>query len=151
MNALPEASPPTNRMVIAVLSLVGFFVAFYLLAHHLGWVGSLICGVGDCAAVQASKWSSVGPVPTSAIGMVGYVALMAVSIVGLQPAYISAAWVGGSLLVFSALALAYSVFLTYLEAYVIHAWCQWCVTSAILVVVIFAASLVEIPRLRRGA
>jgi len=151
MNALPEASPPTNRMVIAVLSLVGFFVAFYLLAHHVGWVGSLICGVGDCAAVQASKWSSVGPVPTSALGMVGYVALMAVSIVGLQPAHRTAAWVGTSLLVFSSLALAYSVFLTYLEAYVIHAWCQWCVTSAILVVVIFAASLVEIPRLRRGA
>jgi uncharacterized membrane protein len=151
MNALPETAPPTNRMVIAVLSLVGFFVAFYLLAHHLGWVGSLICGVGDCAAVQASKWSSVGPVPTSAIGMVGYVALMAVSIIGLQPAYISAAWVGTSLLVFSAVALAYSAFLTYLEAFVIHAWCQWCVISAVLVVVIFAASLVEIPRLRRGA
>ncbi len=138
-------------MVVAVLSLVGFFVAFYLLAHHMGWVGSLICGVGDCAAVQASKWSSVGPVPTSAIGMVGYVALMAVAIVGLQPAYISAPWVGKSLLLFSSLALAYSVFLTYLEAFVIHAWCQWCVTSAILVVVIFAASLVEVPRLRRGA
>ena len=151
MNELPEASPPTNRMVIAVLSLVGFFVAFYLLAHHVGWVGSLICGVGDCAAVQASKWSSVGPVPTSAIGMVGYVALMAVSILGLQPAHISAAWVGRSLLVLSSLALAYSVFLTYLEAYVIHAWCQWCVTSAVLVVVIFAASLLEVPRLRRGA
>jgi uncharacterized membrane protein len=151
MNELPEASPPTNRMAIAVLSLVGFFVAFYLLAHHLGWVGSLICGVGDCAAVQASKWSSVGPVPTSAIGMVGYVALMAVSIVGLQPAHRTAAWVGRSLLVFSALALAYSVFLTYLEAFVIHAWCQWCVISAVLIVVIFAASLVEIPRLRRGA
>jgi uncharacterized membrane protein len=151
MNELPEASPPTNRMAIAVLSLVGFFVAFYLLAHHLGWVGSLICGVGDCAAVQASKWSSVGPVPTSAIGMVGYVALMVVSIVGLQPAHRTAAWVGRSLLVFSALALAYSVFLTYLEAFVIHAWCQWCVISAVLIVVIFAASLVEIPRLRRGA
>ena len=99
MNELHEASPPTNRMVIAVLSLVGFFVAFYLLAHHVGWVGSLICGVGDCAAVQASKWSSVGPMPTSAIGMVGYLALMSVSIVGLQPAHRTAAWVGWSLLV----------------------------------------------------
>jgi uncharacterized membrane protein len=82
--------------------------------------------------------------------MVGYVALMAVSIIGLQPAHRTAAWVGRLLLAFSSLALAYSVFLTYLEAYVIHAWCQWCVTSAILVVVIFAASLVEVPRLRRG-
>jgi uncharacterized membrane protein len=145
-----DVSLPVNRMVIAVLSLIGFFVAFYLLAHHLGWVGSLICGVGDCAAVQASPWSSVGPVPTAAIGLAGYVALLGVSIAGLQPAHLESRWVSRSLLAMASVALAYSVFLTYLEAFVIHAWCQWCVTSAILVVLIFAASLKEAPRLLSG-
>ena len=151
MSEFPGAAPPSNRMVIAVLSLAGFFVAFYLLAHHVGWVGSLICGVGDCAAVQASKWSSLGPVPTSAIGMAGYVGLMGVSILGLQPAHIEAAWVSRTLLLFASIALAYSIFLTYLEAFVIHAWCQWCVISAILVVLIFLASLAEVRRLRTSS
>lgn len=143
-------SPPVNRMIIAVLSLIGFFVAFYLLAHHLGWVGHLMCGVGDCATVQASRWSSVGPVPTAAIGLAGYVALLGVALAGLQPAHLESRWVSGSLLAMASVALAYSVFLTYLEAFVIHAWCQWCVTSAVLVVLIFAASLKEVPRLRSG-
>ncbi|HZD03987.1 MAG TPA: hypothetical protein VE173_03690, partial [Longimicrobiales bacterium] len=54
-----EVAPPTNRMVVAVLSLVGFFVALYLFVHYVGWVGSLVCGIGDCAAVQASPYSRV--------------------------------------------------------------------------------------------
>ena len=46
-------------MAIALLSLAGFFVAFYMLAHALGWTGPLVCGVGDCATVQSSKlWSA---------------------------------------------------------------------------------------------
>ena len=149
MSANP--TPPVNRMVIAVLSLAGFFVALYLLVSKLGLTGPMICGVGECETVQASKWSMMGPVPTSALGVGGYTALLAVSLFGLQPAGLASRAVSGLLLGLSAVALAFSAWLTYLEAFAIHAWCQWCVISAILVTLISVAALPEVKRLRRGS
>ena len=88
-------APPVNRMVIAVLSLVGFFIAFYLLAHTLGWTGPLICGVGECSTVQSSRYAWVGPVPVSGIGLVGYLALLGLSVLGIQPGWRSSGGVKG--------------------------------------------------------
>lgn len=138
-------------MVIAVLALVGFFVALYLLVSKLGLTGSMICGVGECETVQASKWSMTGPVPTSAWGVAGYLAMLGVSLSGLQPDRLRSRAVSALLLALSAVALAFSAWLTWLEAFVIRAWCQWCVISAILVTIIFVAALAEVRRLRGGS
>jgi uncharacterized membrane protein len=137
-----------NRMVIAVLSMAGLFVAFYLFAHSMGWTGPLICGIGECATVQSSKWAKVGPVPVSALGIIGYLVMLGASLRGLQPAAVASRGVSGLLVASSTIALAYSAWLTWLEAFVIHAWCQWCVISAILVTLIFLAALPEWARLR---
>jgi uncharacterized membrane protein len=149
MSANP--TPPVNRMAIAVLSLAGFFVALYLLLSKLGLTGPMICGIGECETVQASTWSSIGPVPVAALGVAGYVALLAVSLFGLQPAGLGSRTVSRLLLAFSSVALAFSAYLTFLEAFVIRAWCQWCVISAILVTLIFVAALPEVRRLRGGS
>jgi uncharacterized membrane protein len=141
------AAPPLNRMVVAVLSLVGFFVSLYMLAFSLGLLGEIICGVGDCATVQASPWAHIGPVPVAGLGVVGYGVLLGVSLFGLQPAGIEAAAVPVLLMSGAVVGVAFSAWLTYLEAFVIHAWCQWCVTSAIVMVLIFFASLPEARRL----
>lgn len=140
-------SPPRNRMVVAVLSLVGLFVALYLMAHSLGWTGSLICGIGECATVQASAYAWVGPIPVSGIGVAGYAALLGLALVGLRPGMRHSRTVGLLLLAGSGAGVAFSAWLTYLEAFVIRAWCQWCVVSAILIFLIFLASL---PELRQG-
>jgi len=146
-----NSTPPVNRMVIAVLSLAGLFVALYLLLSKLGLTGPMICGIGECETVQASKWSTLGPVPVSALGVGGYTAILAVSLFGLQPAGLSSRAVSALLLGLSAVALVSSAYLTFLEAFVIRAWCQWCVISAILVTLIFVAALPEAKRLRGGS
>jgi len=141
------AAPPANRMAVAVLSLVGLMVSLYLLTHSLGLVPQLACGVGDCGAVQASPYAWVGPIPVSGIGAVGYVILLAVALMGLQPRYADSTRVPLLLLGGTALGVAFSAYLTYLEAAVIHAWCQWCVISAILITLCFLAALPELKRL----
>ena len=144
------APPPANRMAIAVMALIGFFIALYLLAHALGWTGSLLCGVGDCERVQQSVYSHIGPVPVAGIGMVGYLVLLVASFLGIQPARRESRAVAVVLLAGGVLGFGYSLYLTWLEGAVIHAWCQWCVTSAILMTLIFLASLPEARRLRGG-
>lgn len=138
---------PKNRMAVAVLSLVGLFVAAYLGAHAAGWMGALQCGLSECDTVQASPYARVGPVPVPVIGIVGYALLFGLSMAGLQPRLAASRWIARLLFLGALLGTAFSAYLTYLEAWVIKAWCQYCVASAIIMAVILVASL---PEARRG-
>ena len=141
-------SPPTNRMAVALLALGGLFVALYLLAHNLGLTGPIVCGVGSCATVQSSQYAHLGPMPVSAIGVLGYLALLGLALVGLQPRWVANRIVALLLVVGSLAGFLFSGWLTYLEAAVINAWCQWCVISAVIITLIFLACLPELRRLR---
>ena len=145
-----DFQPLRSRMWIAVLSLVGLFISLYLLAHSLGLMGPVLCGIGDCAAVEASPYSKIRGFPVSALGVGGYLALVGASLAGLQPRFGGARVVSAALVVGGSIGFGFSLYLTYLEAYVIHAWCQWCVTSAILMTIIFGLALPEVSRLRRA-
>ena len=142
--ALP-AGPPLSRMGIAVLALVGFLVAGYLTLYHYGYVGSLQCAVGGCEVVQASVYAMFLGLPVALWGLGAYAVLLALALLGLQPQWAAARGVALALFLVSAAGVAFSAYLTYLEAAVIHAWCQWCVISAVLVTLIF---LLSIPGLR---
>ena len=143
-----SAGPATNRMAIALLAMAGLSVALYLWAHNSGLTGPIVCGVGDCGTVQASEYAKVGPIPVSAIGVFGYLALIVLSMVGLQPAHRGSKLIGGLMLAGSGVGVGFSAWLTYLEAAVINAWCQYCVISAILITLIFLACLPEVVHLK---
>jgi uncharacterized membrane protein len=148
--APPHRPPPRNRMAVAVLALVGLFVSLYLLAYSVGLI-PLICGVGSCETVQASEWARVGPIPVPMLGVGGYLALLLVTLYGLQPAHQDERGPGLLALGLATIGVGYSGFLTYLEARVINAWCMWCVTSAVIMTLIFLASLPELSRRAEAA
>ena len=145
-----EFQPSKSRMWVSVLSLIGLFIALYMLAHSVGLMGPVLCGIGDCAAVEASPYSRMGGIPVSAFGEVGYTLLLALGLAGLQPRWAEAPGIAGGIIALAFVGFGFSVYLTYLEAYVIHAWCQWCVSSAILMTIIFFLSFAEFGRLRRS-
>jgi uncharacterized membrane protein len=134
-------------MLVAVLALLGLLVSLYMLAYASGLTGPVICGVGDCEAVQNSAYSRVGPIPVAALGVVGYLTLLVVSVLGIQPGLQRSRLVALLLLAGGVLGLFFTLYLTYLEAFVIRAWCQWCISSAIIMVLAFVASLPEFRRL----
>jgi uncharacterized membrane protein len=138
---------PLPRMGIALLSVVGLLVSAYLTLYHFGAMGELQCAVGSCAKVQSSRYAYLLGQPVALWGVGAYAALAAVALAGLQPRFEGARWVAVSLAGMAAVGVAFSAYLTYLEAFVIRAWCQWCVVSAILIVLIF---LLSIPGLRRA-
>lgn len=155
MNEFPAGArtpaPPLNRMLVALLSLLGFAVSLYMMAYGAGLTGPILCNVGNCEAVQASPYSRIGEIPVAALGAVGYLALMGVALLGLQPRFVRSRWVAVLLLGGGLAGVGFSAYLTYLEAYVIRAWCQWCVTSAVLMVLAFSFSLPELRRLPSSA
>lgn len=144
----PGAAPPVSRMAIAVLALLGVFVSGYLSLYKLGVISTLVCQVGSCDRVQNSPWSFLLGLPVALWGVGAYLAILAVAVAGVQPRLAGRAWVGKALFGMAAVGVAFSAYLTYLEAAVIRAWCQWCVVSAVIITLIF---LLSIPGLRRPA
>lgn len=130
-----------SRMGIAVLSLVGLLVSGYLTLYKLGYLGVIQCTTGGCETVQASQYALFLGMPVALWGMGAYAVLLLLAIAGLQPAFVDDRRVSIAIFSIAAVGLAFSAWLTYLEAMVIHAWCQWCVVSAVLITLIFLLSL----------
>ena len=137
------------RMTAALLSLAGFFISAYLYLYKIGRIGALACGAGECDTVQQSPWSRFAGLEVSLIGLAGYAVLLLVSLASLQPALTARRWPANLLVVLAGLGVVFSIYLTYLELFVINAICRWCVGSAVIIVGIFLATLLEQRRLAR--
>jgi uncharacterized membrane protein len=133
-------------MLGAGLALVGLFVSLYLWFWKIGLLGVLACGDGGCETVQLSQYASLAGIPVAFFGVVGYAAMLAVSLAGLHGRAATRAWPTLALLALSGAGLLFSGYLTYLEAAVIHAWCRWCVVSAFLVAATFVVAVVGFRR-----
>jgi len=138
-----------HRMTAAVLSLIGFFISAYLYLYKIGRIGTLACGTVSCETVQQSTWSRFAGVEVALIGLVGYAGLLAVSLVALQPAVAERSWPAKLLALLSGIGVGFTAYLTYLELFVIHAICRWCVGSAVIIISIFVVALLELRRLSR--
>ena len=101
-----------------------------------------------CETVQTSTWSRFAGVEVALIGVVGYTALFAVALVALQPALAHRHWPARLLAVMAGLGVLFTLYLTYLELFVIHAICRWCVGSAVIITSILVLAALELRRLR---
>lgn len=137
-----------SRMAVATLALVGTLVATYLLLYKIGVFGAIACGDGGCEVVQNSPWAYFLGVPVAAWGLAGYVAIFITAFLGTHPRFAHQRWISFALLALTGLAFLFSIYLSLLEEFVIHAWCQWCIVSAVLATLAFGLSLPEIRKLR---
>jgi uncharacterized membrane protein len=135
-----------HRQLTAVLALVGIAIATYLWLHAIGVVGALKCGTGGCETVQASVYARLLGIPVAFYGVVGYVALFGLSIAGTQPALVAQAWPTRWLVALSGAGFLFTLYLTSLEMLVIHAWCRWCLASAVIITAIFVTALTGLSR-----
>lgn len=119
--------------LVPVLAVVGIGVSIYLGTVEASG-SEAVCGpVGDCNAVQQSEHASIFGVPIGILGVVGYGILLAGWIISklakdrladLGLIFAGAIAVGGTL---------FSIYLTFLEPFVIGATCMWCLTSALAI------------------
>jgi uncharacterized membrane protein len=130
-----------RRQAIAVLALAGVFDALYLLLYKLGVVGELQCGTGGCETVQASRYAVFLGLPVALYGVLGYGALLVVSLAATHPAFAARRAPDLLLAALATLGLLFSLYLTGLEYFVIHAFCRWCLGSAGLITAIWVLAL----------
>lgn len=136
-----------NRLllVISLLAVVGMVLSAVSLKNHYSGVKTEYCDLSEnfnCDLVNRSVYSRVGPVPVAAIGLIGYGLLLALSRVRQRGARI--------LTLLGALAgLAFALYLTYIEAYVLGVWCILCLGSlATMVGITLLAAVTTIKRSR---
>lgn len=133
----------TKRMWIALVSLAGLLLGVYLTLYKFGFIGSLACGVTSCETVQTSKWSVFLGLPVATWGAGFYATVLILSIAGLQPSYAESGGLSFALVVLSSWGVLFTAWLNYLEAFVIHAWCEWCLGSAAMVLILFGLAVAD--------
>jgi uncharacterized membrane protein len=140
----------TKRKWMALISLAGLFVGAYLTLYKVGVIGSLVCNVGSCEKVQTSRWSMFLGVPVATWGVGFYVLTLALSIAGLQERYADSRQLSLVMLLLTAWGVLFTAWLNYLEAFVIHAWCEWCLGSAAMVLLLFILAYLDWREPREG-
>jgi uncharacterized membrane protein/thiol-disulfide isomerase/thioredoxin len=131
-----------KHWIIPLLAVIGLVAAFYLSYVETSNVKAVCGPVGDCNAVQSSSYALLfGFMPLAVLGLLGYLAVLALwgwAVLGSgQTAELAALGLVGATL-FGA---AFSAYLTYLEPFVIHAVCAWCLTSAVAMTGLMLASI----------
>ena len=133
----------TRRQWMVVISLAGLFLGVYLTLFHYGIIGTLACNVGSCERGQTSRGSPLPGRPGAAWGG-GYSApMLALPAAGMTPRYANSRLLAAWMLVLSVWGVIFTGWLTSLEAFVIHAWCEWCLGSAAMVAVLCLLCIFE--------
>ena len=132
--------------------MLGIIVATYLALYKLGYIGSLACSTGaniSCETVNTSKYAFLMGAPVALWGVGYYVFTFLLGMLSVQPRFDQDRRFSIALAAVTGWGFLFSAYLTYLELFVIHAICQWCVISACLATIMFALSVWDLIASRR--
>jgi uncharacterized membrane protein len=126
------------RAAIASVAAVGLAIAAYLTVVHYTH-SSPICTSGGCEKVQRSSYASVAGVPVALLGLLAYLGVIG-----------SAAWRGVAAAfagcVIALVGVAFSAYLLWAQLARIHAVCQWCLASDVVMAVLAVLCTVRLLR-----
>ena len=129
-----------------ITALIGLVDSLYLV-----WIkianDKVYClpGLGDCWTVNTSPYSQVFGIPVAVFGVIGFLLILLVALFGNRSNFVhnnQATLLFG----FTLAGFLYSVYLTYLELFVINAICPFCVLSALAMTVLFVLSVIRLVK-----
>jgi uncharacterized membrane protein len=128
------------RAATAALALAGVAVAGYLTwVHYADLQPFCVGGGGACERVQTSEYAALFGIPVAVLGLAGYLALLGSLALPEEPGRLVAA-------LLSLTGAGFSAYLTWIELAELHAVCQWCVASAVIMLALAAVSVVRLLR-----
>ncbi len=134
-----------RRWAILFFLLVGLAASGYLTYTHFAEVDPQCYGIGSCAYVQASSYAKMFGIPISLFGLLAYLAMLAVAVAAYWFLDEERSFLARQILFGMAFAgTLYSAYLTYVEAFILHAYCIYCLTSAVAITVTCVLSGVEV-------
>jgi uncharacterized membrane protein len=126
---------------ILVLLLLGIVIAGYLSFVETSGTEAVCGPVGDCNTVQSSEYARLfGILPVGILGLMGYAGMLVTWFLSRRPSPMSD-YAVMALFGMALFGTGFSIYLTFLEPFVIGATCMWCLSSAIILTVILLLSL----------
>ncbi|NCO12570.1 MAG: dihydroorotate dehydrogenase (quinone) [Candidatus Pacebacteria bacterium CG_4_10_14_3_um_filter_34_15] len=136
-------------LLLIVLSIIGIADSSYITYEKIaGYTPD--CGAGfDCGTVLNSEWSSIGPIPLSLLGFVFYLTVFILSILNcldfdlkkyLKNGFLKLTTIQELILAATIFGALFSGYLVFIMAFVIHAWCKYCLISAFTSLSLFIVS-----------
>ena len=125
------------RRVMIVLAVVGLGVATYLTYIHYAGIKPACTAGQSCLKVQTSVWSKVDGVPVALLGLIGYVGILG-SLLLPDREESRLATLG-----LTVVGVGFSAYLTYRELFSIHAICEWCVSSAVILTLLLIGAIIR--------
>lgn len=128
--------------ILPGLAVAGLAIALYL-SYVEGAKAQAICGpVGDCNTVQSSRYAMIfETIPVGLFGALGYIGILVAWFLQRSRKSSLAEIARPALFGMTAFGVLYSIYLTYLEIFVIHAVCIWCLSSAVIMTLLMLLSL----------
>jgi uncharacterized membrane protein len=144
-NIKTDKSAPYLFWASVALAILGAADALYLWIYKLTGNTRMCMGSGGCHDVNFSSYSEIYGIPVSVLGLVAYLVILAILLLEKR---LKLAREQGPLAVFgiSLAGVAFSAYLTYLELYVIFAVCPFCVTSAVIITLIFILAIIRLVK-----
>ncbi|MEO8887934.1 MAG: vitamin K epoxide reductase family protein [Jatrophihabitantaceae bacterium] len=123
---MPDPLAPARRGVASfVVALIGLAVSSYLTIEHFSSSTTLACPESatiNCVKVTTSQWSHVGPVPVAVLGLVFFLAMVALC----SPPAWRARPLDGLRILGAAVGVASALYLVWIELFRVDAICLWC-------------------------
>lgn len=148
MNTSSEKDNRIFLVVIAFLAIAGLIISAVSLQRHYAKSASQFCDIGEkfnCDIVNRSEYSTLMGIPVAGIGVAGYVLLLV-----LATAYRNRIETPTRLLLASSAGLAFALYLTYVEGYILDTWCILCLSSLAMIIMITLLAAVVKLRARAG-
>jgi len=128
-------------LIAALISLIGLGDAIYLTVQHITGASLRCTIISGCSEVLSSPYAQVGSVPLAALGAAAYFVVFSLAIL----ATFAYPLVRLLLKILLGLMFLTTLWLLYLQAFVIHHFCQYCLLSAAvttaLTVIVFLSSI----------
>jgi uncharacterized membrane protein len=143
--SLSRSSERPGRLLTAIiaLSVIGVGVASYLVYIHYAKVNPLCVGGhhghSSCLTVQSSSYAKLAGIPVALLGLIGYIMILASLAIRTD----SGRAIGFAI---ALTGFGFSLYLTYREIFTIKAICEWCVSSAILMMLLTILTAVRFLR-----
>lgn len=123
------------RIALIVLTLLGLVVASYVTYVHYAGIKPACTAGESCTKVQTSRYAEIAGVPVALIGLIGYVAILLTLLApdGENTRFVLAGLTVGG--------FAFSAYLTYREIFSIHAICEECASSAVIMTIMMCLAV----------
>jgi uncharacterized membrane protein len=128
----------TRQRWITILSLLGIGVSGYLTYIHYSGEPIFCGGSSSCELVNSSRFAFIGPIPVAALGLGAYIAILVLSLIKTDE---NRLWPAQLIFGFALIGVLFQLNLTRVELFVLYAICYWCVSSQIIILLIFILAL----------